>query len=72
VTDRRVFEVNPRQANIPSLMNDAEIKNPAITARAVARKRGGFGKTLGDVGDVLLPEGRTVTNVVAVAPVGAR
>ena len=61
VTDRRVFEINPRQANIPSLMNDAEIKDSAITSRAVARKRGGFGKALGDV---LLPEGRTVTAVV--------
>jgi hypothetical protein len=28
VTDRRVFEIDPRQANIPSLMNDAEIKTP--------------------------------------------
>jgi len=27
VTDRRVFEINPRQANIPSLMNDDEIKD---------------------------------------------
>jgi len=61
VTDRRVFEVDPRQANIPSLMNDAEIKDPKITSRAIARKRGGFGKALGDV---LLPEGRTVMQVV--------
>ena len=61
VTDRRVFEINPRQANIPSLMNDSEIKDPNITARAIARKRGGFGKALGDI---LLPEGRTVTQVV--------
>jgi hypothetical protein len=61
VTDRRAFEVDPRQANIPSLMNEAEIKDPKITSRAIARKRGGFGKALGDV---LLPEGRTVTQVV--------
>jgi hypothetical protein len=61
VTDRRVFEIDPRQANIPSLMNDAEIKDPKITSRAIGRKRGGFGKALGDV---LLPEGRTVTQVV--------
>src|SRR5919201_4639639 len=61
VTDRRVFEIDPRQANVPSLMNDAEIKDPTITSRAVARKRGGFGKALGDV---LLPEGRTVMQVV--------
>ena len=61
VTDRRFFEIDPRQANIPSLMNDAEIKDPKITSRAIARKRGGFGKALGDV---LLPEGRTVMQVV--------
>jgi len=61
VTDRRVFEVDPRQANIPSLMNDAEIKDPKITSRAIARKRGGFGKALGDI---LLPEGRTVMQLV--------
>jgi len=61
VTDRRVFEIDPRQANIPSLMNDDEIKDATITSRAIARKRGGFGKALGDV---LLPEGRTVTQVV--------
>jgi len=61
VTDRRVFEIDPSQANIPSLMNDAEIKDPAITARAIARKRGGFGKAMGDI---LLPEGRTVMQIV--------
>ena len=61
VTDRRVFEINPRQANIPSLMNDTEIKNPAITSRAIGRKRGAFGKAFGDV---LLPEGRTVPQIV--------
>jgi hypothetical protein len=61
VTDRRVFEIDPRQATIPSLMNEAEIKDPKITSRAIARKRGGFGKALGDI---LLPEGRTVMQVV--------
>ena len=61
VTDRRVFEIDPRQANIPSLMNDSELNDPKITSRAIARKRGGFGKALGDI---LLPEGRTVMQVV--------
>lgn len=61
VSDRRVFEINPRQANIPSLMNDEELKDPKITSRAIARKRGSFGKAFGDV---LLPEGRTVAQVV--------
>jgi hypothetical protein len=61
VTDRRVFEIDPRQANIPSLMNDSEVNDAKITSRAIARKRGGFGKALGDI---LLPEGRTVMQVV--------
>ena len=61
VTDQRQFEADPRTANIPSLMNAEEIRNPAITSRAIARKRGGFGKALGDI---LLPEGRTVMVLV--------
>ena len=61
VTDQRAFEADPRTANIPSLMNADEIRNPAITSRAIARKRGGFGKALGDI---LLPEGRTVMKLV--------
>ena len=60
VDDGRVFEINPRQPSIPSLKDD-EIGNKEITARAVARKRGGFGKAFGDV---LLPEGQTVAKVV--------
>jgi hypothetical protein len=60
VTDRRVFQINPRDARIPSLKND-EITDTAITSRAIARKRGGFGKAMGDI---LLPEGRTVTQLV--------
>jgi len=60
VTDRRVFEIDPRQANIPSLKHD-EISDKAITSRAIARKRGGFGKAMGDI---LLPEGRTVMMLV--------
>ena len=59
VTDKRVFQINPRQPSIPSLKH-GEINNPAITKRAIARKRGGFGMA---VGDILLPEGRTVEDV---------
>ncbi len=56
VTDLRIFELRPSSASIPSLKN-GEIDNKAITARAIARKRNGFGKAMGDI---MLPEGRTV------------
>lgn len=56
VTDSRVFELKPSEASIPSLKN-GEIDDKAITSRAIARKRNGYGKALGDI---LLPEGRTV------------
>jgi hypothetical protein len=59
VSDRRVFQVDPPSPWIPSVMND-EIENTAITSRAIARKRGGFGMALGDI---VLPEGRTVVQV---------
>lgn len=60
VTDKRVFEKAPSVASIPSFKN-GEIDNKAITSRAIARKRNGFGKAMGDI---LLPDGRTVENLV--------
>lgn len=60
VTDNRQFEISPRSADIPSLKND-EIDDPAITSRAIARKRNTYGKALGDI---LLPEERTVAGLV--------
>lgn len=57
VEDARVFTAAPPQADMPSLMNADELGNKAITSRAIARKRGGFGAALGDV---LLPEGESV------------
>ncbi len=60
VRDKRVFEVAPREASIPSLKG-AEINDQAITSRAIARKRNGYGKA---IGDILLPEGRTVEDLV--------
>ncbi len=59
VTDLRLFEQDPRQPDIPSLSGN-DIQDPALTARAIARKRNGFGMALGDV---LLPEGRTVSEL---------
>ena len=58
--DERVFQIDPRQADIPSLKND-EITDTRITERAIGRKRNGFGKGLGDV---VLPSGRTVSQLV--------
>lgn len=60
--DERVFELKPKSADIPSLKNDADISVPAITQRALGRKRNGFGKGLGDV---LLPDGKTLAQLVA-------
>jgi uncharacterized lipoprotein YajG len=61
VRDVRQFEAAPRNPSIPSLQDAQEIKNPLITSRAIARKRGGFGAALADI---LLPEGRTVEQLV--------
>jgi uncharacterized lipoprotein YajG len=62
VTDGRVFEQAPKQANIPSLgFEGAEKATAEIRARAIGRKRGGFGKAFGDV---LLEEGQTVSGLV--------
>ena len=60
VQDTRVFSIRPPSPDVPSLM-DNKINDKSITSRAVGRKRGGFGKALGDV---LLPEGTTVSMLV--------
>ena len=59
--DLRQFEAAPRNPSTPSLQDPNEIKNPAITSRAIARKRGGYGNAMADI---LLPEGRTVQQLV--------
>jgi len=64
VRDARTFSASPPSPEMPSLMNADEIQTPAITRRAVARKRGGFGNALGDV---LLPEGQSVAQLVSEA-----
>lgn len=61
VVDTREFQIDPRQADIPSLKNN-EINDPAITSRAIARKRNAFGAAMGDI---LLPEGQTVMDLVS-------
>ncbi len=64
VTDDRLFEAAPEDAGTPSLGDAKEITDKAITARAVARKRGGYGQAFGDV---VLPEGKTVAELVRAA-----
>ena len=59
VVDKRAFAVRPDKPNVPSLMND-EISDSAITRRAIARKRNAYGAALGDI---LLPEGRSVAQL---------
>ena len=58
--DERVFQVSPRNPATPSLKND-EVTDKSITERAIARKRNGYGMALGDV---LLPSGRTLSQLV--------
>ena len=60
VTDRRQFQEATREPSIPSLKGN-EIRDKAITSRAIARKRDEYGKAMGDI---LLPEGRTVEDLV--------
>jgi hypothetical protein len=60
VVDTRTFEENPSQADVPSLDPSAD-NNSTTKARAIGRKRGGFGKAFGDV---VLPEGKTVSGLV--------
>jgi hypothetical protein len=59
----RRFEIRPQQPSTPSLMDDA-ISNDALRVRAIARKRNGYGQALGDV---LLPEGQSVSSLTASA-----
>lgn len=60
VVDKRQFQVSPPSADIASLDPDADASDQS-KARAIGRKRGGFGKALGDV---VLPEGKTVSSLV--------
>lgn len=61
VVDKRQFEIDPRSPSTPSVRGN-EINNEDLTARAVGRKRGGWGNAWGDV---VLPEGQTVSGLVA-------
>jgi len=49
VQDKRVFEDKPKQANIPSLKGGLKKATAADKAKAIARKRNGYGKAMGDI-----------------------
>jgi uncharacterized lipoprotein YajG len=62
VTDERIFQQAPSDPSIPSLgFEGADKASAEIKARAIGRKRGGFGQAMGDV---LLENGQTVTEVL--------
>ncbi|MFA5087656.1 MAG: hypothetical protein WC552_01325 [Candidatus Omnitrophota bacterium] len=62
ITDNRQFQDNPISADIPSL-GSGGLKNATaeVKSRAIARKRNGYGKALGDI---LLDEGQSVEKSV--------
>jgi len=62
IKDERVFEQAPGEPSTPSLgLGGVAQATDAVKARAIARKRNGYGQALGDV---VLPEGRTVVGLV--------
>lgn len=60
VTDNRQFVATPAEPSTPSL-KDGAITDKAITSRAFARKRNTYGMYMGDI---LLPEGESVSTLV--------
>jgi hypothetical protein len=62
VTDERIFEESPKDPSIPSLgFGGAAKASTELKARAIGRKRNTFGQAMGDV---LLEQSATVTDVV--------
>ncbi len=62
VVDNRTFEEAPRIPSTPSLGFDgANAASDEMKARAIGRKRNGYGKALGDV---FLPENQTVEELI--------
>ena len=49
ISDDRLFEDAPRQADIPSLGEPANTASASVRAHAVGRERNGYGKAQGDV-----------------------
>lgn len=63
VSDDREFQENPKTQDVPSLgFGGAANASIDIKKRAIARKRNGFGKALGDI---LLEKNQTVETVIS-------
>ena len=60
VEDDRVFEEKPKTPNIPSLKGGLEKATADDKAKAIARKRNGYGKALGDI---MLRDGTVASTV---------
>lgn len=62
ITDQRQFEQAPSDPSVPSLgFEGATNADTTLKARAIGRKRNTYGKAMGDV---LLDDGQTVTQVM--------
>ena len=61
IRDLRPFAINPGRPELPSLASEAEIADSALKARTIGRTRNAYNMRLGDV---VLPEGQTVSNLV--------
>lgn len=68
VRDLRHFETSAPDPSSHTLGSAEDIRNPAVTARAIGRKRGGFGNAFGDLA---LPEGMSVPGLVKAAATAA-
>lgn len=64
IRDLRRFTADPRDPATPSLASDTDTHDPSVTARTIGRKRSSYGTY---AGDVLLPEGKTVADLVRAA-----
>jgi len=60
IADKRLFETKPPEPSTPSL-DPGEEQGDKIKLRAIARKRNSYGMGLGDI---LLPEGKTVNLLI--------
>lgn len=62
VSDQREFQENPKTQDIPSLgFGGSASASEDVKKRAIARKRNGYGKAMGDI---LLKDGQTVETVI--------
>lgn len=61
IRDLRQFTANPGDPAMPSLASETDAHDPAVKARSIGRKRTSYGT---HAGELLLPQGKTVTDLV--------